>query len=388
MNDADSKSTRLATNLCAIHGRGHISTGRSGKVLSLPCPKCLEVYGRRELTSRHLAVLLDKAGKKPKSVSAYCMKHNATHRYSLEDLMSFPPMSVRVPGYVTTTTFKETPTETHHPLLRHESGVDIPYPPGKLVPLTELPADHVALRYLASRGYNIAPLVKQFGCAWCTDEEPRTKENGLHYRQWEGGFNNTPQGRIIFQALVNHVPVGWQGRLLDTWQDNQYFIYHPYTGEWVAVGSKENGELVYYPAYSSQRRPLSKYANALGMLSGSVLFGQDNYVDSNSNIEHRHRVLVLTEGPLDAARFPLNGLAYTRAHISPAQARIAASLAHTVVLASDNDDAAAQARTRNMEILYQNANQVIHISPEPFKDFGEAGQAFSTQTLLRALQTK
>lgn len=298
--------------------------------------------------------------------------------------MSFLPIDQRVPNYVHST-LQVSLKDKKYPLVNLGNGIEIPYPPGDVTPLAELPTDHRAFQYLIGRGYNPHKLDEQFDCGFCTKELTCTKENGVFYRAWEGGFKNTPQNRIIFRAKMNGIVRGWQGRLMDFWDDDQYYILHPYTDAWTKVGHKEQGELVYVDPFNGPRRKLAKYANALGMVSAEFLFGYDSFMLRNKDIPVSQRVVVLTEGPLDAARFPANGLAYTRAHVSPAQARLASSMAGTVVLAYDNDAAGEEYREKNINTLVEYCTNVKTMSPAPFKDFGEAGKAFSTKALRELL---
>lgn len=386
MTDADDRKSRLVGNLSLIHGNGHVYTGKSGSVYSIACPTCLEIYGRRELNSRHLSVLLDKCLESTRATSAYCMKHKA-HTFSLDDLLNFPPLSARIPGAPQASSFQVLhPVSPKKPMLLHETGVEVPFPPGKCIPVDKLPEDHVARVYLRNRGYNLRYLVRQFGVSYCTEELKPTPANGIFYRKWECGFKDTPQGRIVFHTSINGAPVGWQARLLDHREGDAYYIWHPYSETWDHVGNYVEGAIAYLPDYNTPRRKLSKYRNAIGMESGDILFGYDAFLKSNVGIPHSKRILVLTEGPLDAARFPRNGAAYTRAHVSAAQARLAASMAHTVVLAADNDVVADQTLAGNLETLRNYCAEVYSISPAPYKDFGEGGYTFAASSLTELLK--
>lgn len=313
------------------------------------------------------------------------MKDPDRHRYSLDDLLSFPPVSVRVPG--ATGTGKLTVKDLRTKCLRKlPTGEEVPYPPGECVPLIDLTEDHVAVRYMVSRGYSLHTLDRMFQASYCTKEYPSSKETGIYYRRWEMGFNDTPQGRVVLFTSTGGVPVGWQSRLIDTVEeDGSYFVWHPYKNSWEKVGQYMDGRLHYLPAYETERRKLSKYRNATDMDSGGILFGHDAYVASNKEIPHSRRIIVLTEGPLDAARFPRNGVAYTRAYVSSAQARTAATLANTVVLAHDNDEAGMETLKKNTAILNEHCAKVVVLSPQPFKDFGEAGAKFASEKLKEAL---
>ena len=69
-------------------------------------------------------------------------------------------------------------------------------PPGTIAPLSKLPADHVAVRYLLDRGYTPETFTT-YGLGYCVTADPRFRE---------------ARGRIIIPLFMHGKYVGWQGR--------------------------------------------------------------------------------------------------------------------------------------------------------------------------------
>lgn len=328
------------------------------------------------------------------------MKHQTKHMFTLNELMTMPALHVRIPHLSPVSVSEMKFANTSFKLLKAPNGDSIPYPPGlEECELSGLPKNHPARFYLEqTRGYNLEALEKQFGASWCETEYPedpyfeddddKANHTGVYYPRWAGGWKSTPQGRVVFRALKNGICYGWQARLPEfTNEEGELFWYHPYSREWTLVGKKDNdGKIQYLPDYETDKRPPSKYRNAVGMQSGNLLFGLDHVQHYLKSIPFDKRYVVLTEGPLDAARFPNHGLAFCRAYLNPVQARILGSLAKTVVFAMDNDDKGQETRARNISVLMETCQNIKQISPAPAKDFGELGYTKSEQILNNTLQ--
>ena len=119
--------------------------------------------------------------------------------------------------------------------------------PGEVVPLTSLPADHPALKFLQSRGFQAQALEEQFGSSFCMAESP-----GRRHRTIVGDFPETPKGRIIFFAQRDGVCTGWLGRLLEIEDEHCRSVWHPDKLEWVQVMSRTSAQTPWEPlsAYS------------------------------------------------------------------------------------------------------------------------------------------
>lgn len=85
-------------------------------------------------------------------------------------------------------------------------------PPGEILRLTELPANHPAIQYLCGRGYDPAHLSEYYGIGFCL-----TVNSPDYYPM---------RGRIYIPVWMENALVGWQGRFVgDTnWQTTaKYF---------------------------------------------------------------------------------------------------------------------------------------------------------------------
>ncbi len=69
--------------------------------------------------------------------------------------------------------------------------------PGAMISLPNLPADHPAIMYLRSRGFDPHILAERYGIQWCERAKP--------------GFRQA-EHRIIIPVFKDGVMVGWQGR--------------------------------------------------------------------------------------------------------------------------------------------------------------------------------
>jgi hypothetical protein len=252
--------------------------------------------------------------------SARCMKTGTN--YSVSTLLRMKPLAAR--GIrANDSSPKITINDTSRSLVRDANGNMVPDVPGATVPLTELPADHPAIFYLTQRGYTAAALVHQFGAAWCTQELPEDAAKGRFYKRFAHGFRDTPQNRIVLFIDIYGVRRGWQARYLEHSADGVKHVFHPYTSQWVAVARKIDDKWEPLPGFEKERFDLSKYKTAFGAKRNEVVMGLDAAVRWNTAMRPGKPALcVVSEGPLDAARFGAPGLAVLGKSLSDNQASL------------------------------------------------------------------
>ncbi len=200
----------LAEALSARHGDVSVRFESSGLHLYMAAPCELESDGRIELEKCHLAVNADRFLRRgrfaamPRTVnedrSAQCMK--CGKGYLVSRLLAWPKLDDRG---IKDTTHKVKVSSATACLVDDGRGNKIPPPPGRCRLITELPHDHVAVQYLVGRQYDLPTLVRQFRCSYCEEELPEDHELGIGYRRLAAGFNDTPQGRIIFFGDIDGV---------------------------------------------------------------------------------------------------------------------------------------------------------------------------------------
>jgi hypothetical protein len=224
----------------------------------------------------------------------------------------------------------------------------IPDHPGKTTPITALPHTHPVLEYLRYRDYDPILLHAQFRAAWCYEEAPEGEQYNRWYRKHGYGWKSTPQGRIIFYSDVAGTQACWQGRYLEIERDGQTLLWHPYNEAWTPR-----------PPWPNKEGPV-KYTTASGALRNNQLCGYDAAVLAMSARSEEHKTCVLTEGPLDAARFPERGIAILGKSLSDAQALLVALKFKRAVLAFDADSAGASACVKATETLHHYGVQTMN----------------------------
>jgi hypothetical protein len=122
------------------------------------------------------------------------------HRYRVSDLLGMEAIRVRHPDlrarYKLALSGDRGEREKHwEPDFSLGAGKRCP-PPRPVFPITELSAEHPAVRYLTGRGYDQQRLWEQFRCGFCVAEYPHGK-NGVFYRQMPGGWRDTAQHRVM-----------------------------------------------------------------------------------------------------------------------------------------------------------------------------------------------
>lgn len=361
----DQRIAELAEALRKIHGSVFIRKESSGTHLTMACPKCLAAYGRRELKSRHLQINVDKLfgigqhadrflpQKRDSARSkgyAQCMKEHGP--FSLDEMLGWPPLEERgieniYPQMVVNGGDKRY-------LVPDDKGAMIPDHPGKVTPLTALPHDHPALVYLRQRDYDPVKLYYQFRASWCFEESPEGEQFNRWYRKHGYGWKSTPQGRIIFYSDILGTQVCWQGRYLEIEHEGRPLLWHPYRERW-----EER------PPWQPKEGPV-KYVTASGALRNNQLCGYDAVrLALSARQDGTRNICVLTEGPMDAARFPERGMAVLGKHLSQAQALILRPHFNKFILAFDADAAGADACNRSKELLESmGARTVNFFTPE------------------------
>ena len=380
MMSDEERIEELAKAITAIHGRPRPSRESSGFHLAIPCPLCLQEYGAREMKSKHLQINADKllglgrfknmfiSGARDqikKKGYAQCMKDAKHGSFTIDQILGYPTLEERgYQGY--RPEIKITGNQDRY-LIPDYKGNLIPDHPGKITPITQLPHAHPALDFLRYRDYDPVKLVQQFRAAWCYEEAPEGEQYRRWYRKHDEGWKSTPQGRIIFFSDVAKVQSCWQGRYLEIKHEGQTLVWHPYRERWE-----------HRPNWPKGEEPV-KYNTAPGSLRNSQLCGFDHVVACASLLPRKQRVCVLTEGPLDAARFPEKGMAVLGKNLSDVQAILIKLHFDKVVLAFDADEYGAAACEKAARTLdHYSIQHVNFFSPEeqqsPDKmDVGELG---------------
>lgn len=350
----------LVDALSRIHGRVDVRKESSGMHLMMACPKCLAAYGRRELKSRHLQLNVDKLlgtgqhadrflpGKRDKMKSqgyAQCMKEHGP--FSLDEMLGWPTLEERGIDNVAPQMVVHAAGKRY--LVPDDKGNMIPDHPGKVIPLTALPYEHPALLYLRQRDYDPVKLYYQFRASWCEVESPEGEQYNRWYRKHGYEWKSTPQGRIIFYSDVCGIQVCWQARYLEIEHEGQKLLWHPYRQRWETR-----------PPWPEKEGPI-KYATASGALRNNQLCGFDAVrLALSAKQDGTHKTCVLTEGPLDAARFPERGMALLGKNLSQSQALLLRPFFNKFVLAFDADDAGAEARDKAKALLESMGARVVN----------------------------
>ena len=428
-----------------------ISRETNGYHLYIPCPECLHTHGKREVAdpkysinvSMYLGLGDSFKDLKPQGLaydpaamekamastttrdekSSICMRTRQSknpHRYKVSDLLSMATVHQRHPDIMTKADVVgqvgSAEREAHWE-IDPESGVLVPPPPGQVVPITELPDDHPAVGYLVNRGYTLQKLWEQFRCSFCIEEYPEG-ENGIYYRKMPGGWQDTPQNRVIFYSLVKGVPLTWQARYperVDAKGLNK-FMLHPYVvayGDrgrdiacrsggvsyvWSHVATRANpqsGWILVSPFDETNQEGTlrfqpSKYRTA--KYSQRQMMGWDAAVKRADEDNDPMKWVVLCEGPLDAARVGPGGVALIGSSISPDNAEKVASNFHIVFTAFDEDKAGKGATEKVGRMLMGSkcrAPLVQLTIPLPIpsgKDIGEMTQEAFDAMLSKAIK--
>ena len=381
---------RLANLLGSLHGDINISSESGGYHLNMAAPHLLVRDGRAELSAKHLAVNASKyfgfgeyedLSDRRKDKCALCMKDHRPYRVS--ELLNYLPLSQRGFPEMGQAKLVDSINERHE--IDDGHGNMIPDHPGAVIPLAKLAPDHAALLYLANREggpVDIGLMTQMFAASWCESEAPESREIGRWYARRHAGWKDTPQGRIIFNGLINGVRRIWQGRYLEHADATSHWIWHPYQRGWFrdAYRSSPQEDWIYIPPFDQPylngagkevRWKPAKYVNAFSAQRAEWgILGFDAAVKFNLSRPFSKRFAVLGEGPMDAVRFGPPGVAAIGSYLSMAQAKILASEFPIIVCAQDMDKAGVEARAVAHRMLAAFDVRLFDIEPLPSKDFG------------------
>lgn len=432
---------KLAERLGKTHNcKVNIAKEASGYHIYMPCPDCLETHGDKELGDPKFAINASKylgLGESFKHLtddpdpgffdpvhlqsmrdgddirdarSGICMRtcqSQKPHRYRVSELLAMSTITERFPDI--RTSFSLVNGAGSADKLDHWeddpiTGKKCPPPPGKVIPIHELPSGHPAAEYLLKRGYDLKRLYDQFRVSFCTEEYPHGK-NGIFYRKMPGGWKDTPQNRIIFYALHGGVPMTWQGRFIerespDGLQKYALSPYRPPLGDlvWDHVATRSNAKAPWMPIApfdelddeGQLRWKPSKYRTA--KYSERELMGWDAAIARAQADPDDIKWCVLNEGPLDAARWGPGGIAVIGKSISAANAIKVVQHFHIVFTGFDNDTAGKEATRKVASILTAckaRAPMMQHVEPLNIpggKDPGDLEQAVADQILAQAVR--
>ncbi|MEG1884703.1 MAG: toprim domain-containing protein [Alistipes sp.] len=329
--------------------------------------------GEREMHNPHLAINADMylglgaythvdEVEKDKAKRSCCMSMKTGKLYDVDDLLLMTPIKLRGLDF-SINVGRVTTRKNDHRLINDGKGNMIPDVPGRCIALHDLPADHPCLVYIACRGYDAVALEQQFGCCYCEEETPENRSTGVYYKRHEAGWRATPQGRLIFQVVLDGVRWGWQARMLDITQNNTRMVYHPYKRQWDVVSV--NG--VYNAPYTESFKP-AKYLNAPGSERTRMLMGYDAAVAWS--LREGKRTCILVEGPLDAARCGAPAIAILGKFLSANQASKLKTRFNKFVLIPDTDTAGQQGLDSMKRVLGDCDIDVVRL-PHGYKDIGE-----------------
>ena len=207
--------------------------------------------------------------------------------------------------------------------------------PGELVELTQLGDDHPGTMYLRQRGFSPKELNDKFGVRYCT-----------RGKIFANVFNTSET--IVFPLWMFGKLVGWQARLLytpDGMDDAQCAA--------MGFAKDPDGDWIKPP----------KYWTAPGMRKGTVLLNFDNARQSN--------VVVVCEGPFDAAAVGRCAVATLGKAVTEEQAQLLASYWDLVVILLDPGDADRDMQNLEMRLNSGCSVQTLRIDLKGYKDAGE-----------------
>jgi len=161
---------------------------QSGEYYTVCCPFCQDAGYRLWVNYRYGAEYREKTGRRSDTHLAICYRRNCLKQ---------PGLARQLEDMIFGQNKRFTPTMIAQPALEDAPPLVIE-PPGEIVPLAELPADHPAVTYLAVRGFNARELSEHFGVGVCV------AVNGDRFR--------IAANRIYIPVTHNEKLVGWQAR--------------------------------------------------------------------------------------------------------------------------------------------------------------------------------
>lgn len=357
----------LAHKLVKIHGDAYITKERSGWHIYFPSPEKLKRDGLRELYSGnfHGAYNVSKyldSGRNDRKAFGTCMKYKTP--YSLKNLLNMPNINDRGYDFKMKETFRKNKHNKH--FEKDDKGNLVPKQPGVCVSLSDLPTDHVAIKYLTDRNFDPELLVEQFNTKFCTKE-------GEQYEKWPttvGNFKKTPQNRLIFFFYTWGLLKGWQARILEKQDDAFKYIYHPITNKWFPVAIKKGNKYEPLPGFEAFNP--AKYFIGAGFQKSTTLIGFDAALKKAKQTNNNKVVLV--EGVLDSNRvhkfmpcIPVLGKS-----INFDQIKNLVNYFSDVYIMKDNDDGGKDFQKSVTDIFNMFGKQPNFIDvPSPYKDLGD-----------------
>jgi len=206
--------------------------------------------------------------------------------------------------------------------------------PGNLISLNNLSDDHIAIRYLKQRRFNIYELSNYYGVKFCDEG-----------KLFAGMFNTT--NTVVFPFWMNTKLIGWQARLLydpDKIVKEQYEIY--------GFQKDEDGEYIVPP----------KYFTAPGLDKGRILFNYDQ--------ARTFKSVVICEGTFDAIRVGCNAVATLGKGVTDNQAKLIKAYWDFAVILLDPGDADREMKELNNTLKL--SIPCVRVALQGYKDAGEA----------------
>lgn len=382
---------KLAKKLEQIHAQVSISNESSGFQIAIPDPELLETDGLKELSSRHLSINAElylgigrydvdvhptkenrerwvKYREKNKEVPC-AMSMKTGKLFSVNKLLAMKPVEERGLdfGKIRHTCIDITNTSLN--LIDDGTGTMVPEWCGKTIPLTDLPKDHPAIKYLEERGFDPVKLQEHLDVSYCIEAAPEDRSKGRFYSKLNNGMRNTPLGRIILPIWMDGHRMGYQCRIIDKkTDDDSYFVWD---GSNYRVIKLAGNDL--FPA--DERFPKGfnphKYMNALGSKRNMLLMGYDQAVKWNKDkgFDKNSSFCILVEGPLDAAKIGPPAIAILGKSLSPMQADYIKAKFGKIIIVADNDKAGQECKRCIYERL--SPYPVDDVTVEGGKDAGD-----------------
>lgn len=350
----------LAERLAAKHGPVTITTESSGMHLYIADPELLKTDGEKELSSKHLAINVDKyfglgrwnvdvyptrenvelykkyRQKKREVPCAMSMKTNK--QYNVSDLLVMLPIEQRIKLSRPVNKHVSASTQDKH-LVYDKDGNLVPEPPGHIIPLNELPPTHPAIAYLEQRGFDTDLLAMLYGFGYCDGALPEDRSVGRYWSKLPNNLLNCPKGRIIIPIVnAKGVQHGWQARSIDYLANDGTLYWWSNKEIWTPV-QKDDTILGISDKFPSGFKGIRKYINARGLARNESLFGVRQAAQMMTKRPYDKRVCVLVEGALDAAKGGPPCIALLGKNLSEYQANVIKEHFTRVIIIADKDSA-------------------------------------------------
>ena len=353
----------LANRLASKHSQATISQGSSGYHISIPDPELLETDGIKELSSKHLSINAEKylgIGRynvdmfptkenrmlwvkyREKGKEVPCAVSMKTQKpYYVKDLLCMKPINerglsfgnIQVKSYVSSDN-----TDIIKYMEEDETGTLVPSWCGLTVPISALKPEHPAVEYLQSRGFDINKLYENLDIQYCVSAIYKGEDKKKYSSRLANGMKNTMEGRIIIPSWVNGHRTGYQGRIIDKKDSNNYYVW-----DGLRMRTIVQDGVNLYPPTAEFPKGFSphKYLNAPGSRRNTMLIGFDQAVKWNKEHNHSKELsfCIIVEGPFDAAKIGPPAIAILGNVLSQQQATLIRSSFGRVILVADTDKA-------------------------------------------------